>query len=92
MPNGEPSSGGSKFNEHVLERSPALLDPMFFNNPFFLSAAGTFQDQLSSGWLSDKEKDKVNQFLQGVREGTMHAQWKDEEWDQDHPTPKDASK
>ena len=89
---GEPSSSSLESPESTVERTPELLDPMFFTNPFFLSAAGTFQDQLFSGWYAEKDKAKVQQYLQGVRDGTMHAQWKDEEWSEDHPPPKHASK
>lgn len=65
----------------AVERSPAALDPKFFTNPFFLSAAHTFQDHLYSGWLGSKEKGKVELFQTATRDGTMHAQWKDEGWE-----------
>jgi hypothetical protein len=75
-----------------LERSPATLDPMFFGSPFLLSAAHTFQDHIFSGWLNNKAKDTISRYEHGVRDGTMHAEWKDEEWQREHPPPKRPTK
>ena len=88
------SSDTSTINNksHESERSPATLDPMFFNSPFVLSAAHTWQDHIFSGWLKNKARDTVSRYEQGVRDGTMHAEWKDEEWQRDHQPPKRSSK
>ena len=69
-----------------LEQSPETLDPTFFNNSFFLSGAMTFQDHIFSGWLSKRAKDEVAQYEQGVTDGSLHAEWKDEQWSREHPT------
>ena len=65
-------------------RTPATLDPMVFTSPFLLSAAHTWQDHLVSNWLGKKASDDLDKFKQGAREGTLHAEWKDETWEEDH--------
>ncbi|KAH9946585.1 Asx homology domain-containing protein [Amylocystis lapponica] len=70
---------------HQQERSTASLDPAIFTSPFFLSAAHTFQDHLYLGWFGQKAQDEVAQFEQGVRDGSLRAEWKDEVWVRDHP-------
>jgi len=50
----------------------------------FLAAAHTFQDHLYSNFLSDAHAKKVKTFEDGVREGTLHAPWKDEVWESNH--------
>ena len=82
----------SESNIQQLERSPATLDPMFFGSPFMLSAAQTFQDHIFSGWLGNKARETVSRYEEGVRSGAMHAEWKDEEWQRDHPPPKRAAR
>ncbi|KAI0781631.1 Asx homology domain-containing protein [Irpex lacteus] len=67
------------------QRSPTTLDPTLFSNAFFLSGAMTFQDHLFTGWLSRKAKEDVDQYEQGVTAGSMHAEWKDEQWTREHP-------
>ena len=87
------SINASNTNQHGSEpeRSPATLDPMFLNSSFMLSAAHTFQDHIFSGWLNNKAKDTVSRYEQGVRDGTIHAEWKDEEWQREHlPTKRSA--
>lgn len=69
-----------------IDPLPATLDPSFFNNPFFLSGAKTFQDHVFSSWLTKTARELVLQYEQGVRDGSLHAEWKDEEWQRDHPT------
>lgn len=68
------------------EQSTATLDPTTFTSPFFLSAARTFQDHLFSGWFGKKAKEDLAQFTSGVREGDLHAEWKDEAWLREHPS------
>lgn len=70
---------------------PATLDPSFFNNPFFLSGAKTFQDHVFSSWLTKTARELVLQYEQGVRDGNLHAEWKDEEWQRDHPATQSKS-
>ncbi|KAM5540014.1 hypothetical protein V8D89_006154 [Ganoderma adspersum] len=65
-------------------RNPATLDPTVLTSPFFLSAAHTWQDHLVSNWLGKKASDDLEKFRQGARDGTLHADWKDEVWELDH--------
>ncbi|KZT01903.1 uncharacterized protein LAESUDRAFT_706953 [Laetiporus sulphureus 93-53] len=65
-------------------RTPAFLDPAIFTSPFFSSAAQTYQDHLFSGWFAAKAQDTIKLFEEGIRLGTMHAEWKDEEWEREH--------
>ena len=64
--------------------SPDELNPSFFTDPHFLAAAHTFQDHLCSGWMSDEHLEKVASVQRGIRDGTLHAPWKDAVWEQDH--------
>lgn len=70
------------------ECSPETLDPMFFTSSFLISAAHTFQDQIFSGWMGTKAKEAIAKYETGVQDGSLHAEWKDEEWLRDHPPPK----
>ncbi|CCL98449.1 uncharacterized protein FIBRA_00447 [Fibroporia radiculosa] len=74
----------STSTQHQRLRS-AALDPTTFTSPFFLSAAHTFQDHLYSGWLGKKARDDIRRYEMGVDEGNMHAEWKDEVWEREHP-------
>lgn len=74
-----------KDKDQHMHTSSATVDPVFFNNSFFLSGSRTFQDHVFSGWLTKKSKDAVLQYEQGIKDGTLHAEWKDEEWERDHP-------
>ncbi|KAI1788565.1 Asx homology domain-containing protein [Ganoderma leucocontextum] len=65
-------------------RNPATLDPTVLTSPFFLSAAHTWQDHLVSNWLGKRAADDLEKFRQGARDGTLHADWKDELWELDH--------
>lgn len=75
---------GSGLPQGTQERTPATLDPAVFTSPFFLSAARTYQDHLFSGWFGKKAREEVAQFESGVRDGILHAPWKDEVWERDH--------
>lgn len=57
------------------------LDTSVFTDAHFLSAAHTFQDHIFSGWTSDSHTAKVEKSKQGIRDGTLSAPYKDEEWD-----------
>ncbi|KAK7045941.1 hypothetical protein VNI00_006936 [Paramarasmius palmivorus] len=67
--------------------SPDNLDISVFTDPHFLAAAHTFQDHIYSGWLTNVHKDKVKKFEDGVRDGSLAAPWKDEEWERSNPGP-----
>ena len=68
----------------VPTRSIATLDPTFFTSSFFQSAALTFQDHLYSAWFSRKAKEAEETCTQGLRDGSMHAEWKDEAWEREN--------
>ncbi|KAL5514101.1 hypothetical protein ACEPAG_2862 [Sanghuangporus baumii] len=61
------------------------LDPSFFKDPHFESASRTFQDHLFTGWFTSAHRELVENHLSGIRAGSLHAPWKDEVWDRDHP-------
>ncbi|KAK0187117.1 Asx homology domain-containing protein [Armillaria mellea] len=61
--------------------SSGTLDPSVFTDAHFLSAAHTFQDHIFSGWTSDSHTAKVEKSKQGIRDGTLSAPYKDDEWD-----------
>lgn len=67
--------------------SERALNPNFFNDPHFLDAAHTFQDHLFSGWLTATHQAKLNKYLDGIRDGTLAAPWKDEDWERESPHP-----
>lgn len=64
-----------------VPRCNDLLNTDVFHDSHFLAAAHTFQDHIFSGWKSESQADKVARFNQGVRDGTLHASWKDEVWE-----------
>ena len=71
-------------------QTPATLDPTVFSSPFFLSAAHTFQDHLFSSWLGKKAAADLERFMQGMRDGSLSADWKDEVWEREHQPKQDA--
>ncbi|KAF5393786.1 hypothetical protein D9757_000074 [Collybiopsis confluens] len=80
----------SRVRQHHPQPSPGshypdLVLPVLFTDPHFLAAARTFQDHLYSGWLKDEFKANVSTYQEGIRNGSLAAPWKDEEWDRDHP-------
>ncbi|KAG7442150.1 uncharacterized protein BT62DRAFT_988718 [Guyanagaster necrorhizus] len=60
--------------------SSGTLDTSIFTDSHFLSAAHTFQDHIFSGWTTDSHISKVEKYKQGIRDGTLSAPYKDEEW------------
>lgn len=56
-----------------------------FHDSHFVAAANTFQDHIFSGWRSEAQADLLARFDQGVRNGTVHAPWKDEVWESTNP-------
>ncbi len=72
----------------IPNHSIADFDHTFLENSFLLSAAHAFQDHLVTGWMTVTEDDQISTYQEGVLTGTMHAQWKDEEWQQSHKPSK----
>ncbi|KAI0075019.1 hypothetical protein K474DRAFT_1572973, partial [Panus rudis PR-1116 ss-1] len=79
----DPTESSSLLEENVPERSVRTLDPAVFTSSFFQSAARTFQDHLYSSWLSPKANEALSKFSEGVQNGSIHAEWKDELWERD---------
>lgn len=67
-----------------VERSLETLDMSFFTDPHFLAALRTFQDHLYTGWMTPSHKMDVDVYRQGIRDGKLHAPWKDQVWERDH--------
>ena len=62
----------------------AELNLSIFSDPHFLAASRTFQDHLYFGWFSAAHREKVKDFQESVRNGTLAAPWKDEVWNREH--------
>ena len=62
----------------------AELNLSVFTDPHFLAASRTFQDHLYYGWFSAAHLEKVRDFQETVRNGTLAAPWKDEVWNREH--------
>ena len=62
----------------------AELNLSIFTDPHFLAASRTFQDHLYYGWFSAAHLEKVRDFEETVRNGTLAAPWKDEVWNREH--------
>ncbi|KAH8827161.1 hypothetical protein DL96DRAFT_1235844 [Flagelloscypha sp. PMI_526] len=60
--------------------SARTLDPAIFTDAHFLSAARTLQDHIFSGWKTKVQEEKELKYLEGIRNGSLHAPWKDDEW------------
>ena len=60
------------------------LNLSIFTDPHFLAASRTFQDHLYFGWFSAAHLEKVRDFQETVRNGTLAAPWKDEVWNREH--------
>jgi hypothetical protein len=68
----------------ITAPSPDNLDPAVFTDPHFVASLMTFQDHLYSGWMTAKHKAKLADYERGIRDGTLHAPYKDEVWDAEH--------
>jgi hypothetical protein len=66
------------------QKSDAELNLGIFSDPHFLAASRTFQDHLYFGWFSAAHREKVKDFQETVRNGTLAAPWKDEVWNREH--------
>ena len=64
-----------------MARFPKYLTYYFGLNSYLI----VHQDHLYTGWMTQKHRDLVRDFRNGVSQGTVHAPWKDEVWDRDHP-------
>ena len=62
----------------------AELNLGIFSDAHFLAASRTFQDHLYFGWFSAAHREKVRDFEETVRNGTLAAPWKDEVWNREH--------
>ncbi|KAF9445790.1 hypothetical protein P691DRAFT_805210 [Macrolepiota fuliginosa MF-IS2] len=71
----------------ALDSSERTLNLNFFSDPHFLDAAHTFQDHLFSGWFTTAHSAKLKKYLDGIRDGTLAAPWKDEVWERENPRP-----
>ncbi|EJD50660.1 hypothetical protein AURDEDRAFT_112238 [Auricularia subglabra TFB-10046 SS5] len=58
------------------------LDPKFLESAPFQAALSTFQDHLSNGYFSREHVKELGEYTTAVREGTLHAAWKDDAWDE----------
>ena len=66
------------------QQADAELNLGIFSDPHFLAASRTFQDHLYYGWFSAAHREKVSDFEETVRNGTLAAPWKDEVWNREH--------
>ncbi|KAK7463840.1 hypothetical protein VKT23_005775 [Stygiomarasmius scandens] len=74
-----------------IEPSLETFDSSVFTDSHFLAAARTFQDHIYSGWLTDSHKEKVRKYEAGIRDGSLAAPWKDEEWERDNAEDNDSA-
>ncbi|KAF9032283.1 hypothetical protein BDZ89DRAFT_1234534 [Hymenopellis radicata] len=63
--------------------SSGVLDLAVFKDPHFNSAARTFQDHIFSGWKTETHAGKVQRYIDGIRDGSLSAPYKDEVWEND---------
>lgn len=71
-----------------LNPSPSSdLDISIFTDPHFLAAAHTLQDHIYSDWMSESHAQKTQKYLDGIRDGTLAAAWKDEVWLRNNTSP-----
>jgi hypothetical protein len=66
------------------------LNTSIFTDPHFLAAAHTFQDHIYSNWMSNTHREKVKNFQDGIRDGTLAAAWKDEVWEKNNKSTQPA--
>lgn len=74
-------------DDHELlpaDKDQQELNLSIFTDPHFLAASRTFQDHLYFGWFSAAHLEKVRDFQETVRNGTLAAPWKDEVWNREH--------
>ncbi|KXN89536.1 hypothetical protein AN958_05562 [Leucoagaricus sp. SymC.cos] len=71
-------------SDQLVKRS---LNLNIFHDAHFLDAAHTFQDHLFSGWFTAAHHEKLAVYLDGIRNGTLSAPWKDEVWERENPHP-----
>ena len=74
------------------ERTPANLNPNTFTSSAFLAAATTYQDHIYSSWMTATSEAQLAKFKQGIQDGSLHAEWKDDAWDEEASPQKQRSK
>jgi hypothetical protein len=73
--------------QQPIDAAGLNLSSSIFTDPHFLAASRTFQDHLYLGWFSAAHLEKVGEFQESVRNGTLAAPWKDEVWNREHRRP-----
>jgi hypothetical protein len=73
--------------QDALESTDGSLNMNIFTDPHFLDAAHTFQDHLYNGWYTASHHVKLKKYIEGIRNGTLAAPWKDEVWDRENSRP-----
>ncbi|KZW03250.1 hypothetical protein EXIGLDRAFT_725705, partial [Exidia glandulosa HHB12029] len=58
------------------------LDPAFLSSTFMEAALTTFQDNLVNGYFTKAHEKETEEYRTGLRAGTLHAEWKDDKWDE----------
>lgn len=70
----------SVFTDPHCAHRPSCPSPRKLTLEPVLAAARTFQDHIFSGWTTTAQEEKVQKYLQQIKEGSLHAPWKDDEW------------
>ncbi|KAF8910248.1 Asx homology domain-containing protein [Mucidula mucida] len=73
-----------KGSSSTQSSSSGVLDLAVFKDSHFNSAARTFQDHIFSGWKTETQAGKVQRYLDGIRDGSLSAPYKDEVWEKDN--------
>ncbi|KAG8893795.1 hypothetical protein FRC00_010037, partial [Tulasnella sp. 408] len=60
--------------------------PYLLTNPRSKLCKVNISDQISSGFFTEKSVQRIQTYNEAVADGTAHARWKDDEWDEDHPS------
>ncbi|KAF7291936.1 hypothetical protein MIND_01219100 [Mycena indigotica] len=87
-----PAASSNTFTNGNSTVDPEQLDLAVFTDSHFLAAAHTFQDHLFSNWLSDSHAEKMKKYIEGTKDGSLAAPWKDEVWERDNGAPTEDAK
>ncbi|KAG6808125.1 hypothetical protein H0H92_005315, partial [Tricholoma furcatifolium] len=60
------------------------IDTAVFTDRHFLAAARVLQDHIQLGWLTDAHSQKIKEYEEGIRNGTLVEPWKDEIWEREN--------
>ncbi|KAG9019347.1 hypothetical protein FRB90_003753 [Tulasnella sp. 427] len=77
---------------HFLQsaaRQFQVSDKLQFLMKWSLAQPNSWQDQIVSGFFTEKSTQRVQMYNEAVANGTAHARWKDDEWDEEHPPASD---